>query len=141
MNPTPLLVTNREQNRASCHTVERIGINSVHDQTDIFDDGCLRVDLRNRAVTLFGKDLGLTSAELRCVLHLANRQGQVVPYRELLVHVWGPAYEDETLLLRVYMSNLRYRIERDPFVPHYILERQHEGYYFGIRATPISPST
>ena len=130
MNPTPLLIADREQNRAPCHTIEQADTNFANDQTGIFDDGCLRVDLRNRAVTLFGRDLGLTSAELRCILHLANRQGQVIPYQELLIHVWGPAYADETYLLQVYMGNLRHKIERDPYHPHYILERQHDGYYF-----------
>jgi two-component system KDP operon response regulator KdpE len=139
MNPTSL-VTNRVQNQAPCHTIQRAGTNPAHDQTGTFDDGCLRVDLQSRTVTLFGRDLGLTSAERRCVLHLASRRGQVVPYRELLVHVWGPAYENETFLLQAYMGNLRHKVERDPFHPLYILERQREGYYFcTLRHQPSPP--
>ena len=65
------------------------------------------------------------------MLHLAERPGRVVPYRELLAEVWGPAYADEIYLLQVYVSNLRHKIEENPYDPKYILERQLEGYYFG----------
>jgi two-component system KDP operon response regulator KdpE len=141
MSLTALSIANCKQDLSSRHDLKRPSTNLPSAQEGIFDDGYLRIDPRDRTVTRRGRDADLTPTELRCVLHLAEHPGRVIPYRELLAHVWGPAYADEIYLLQLYMSNLRHKIEENPYDPSYILERQLEGYYFGARSTSATPTT
>jgi DNA-binding response OmpR family regulator len=90
--------------------------------------GDLEIDFGQHQVTLRGKLVSLTPTEYRILSQLAQYPGRVLTHEELLSKVWGPAYKDETHLLRVNMSRLRDKIERDRGQPRYILSRPGLGY-------------
>jgi two-component system response regulator MprA len=90
--------------------------------------GELEIDFGQHQVTLRGKLVSLTPTEYRILSQLAQYPGRVLSHAELLSKVWGPAYKDETHLLRVNMSRLRDKIERDRGQPRYILSRPGLGY-------------
>lgn len=88
----------------------------------------LVVDLAARTVTLGGVPVTLTPTEYDLLRTLIQHAGKVLTHRQLLRTVWGAAYESETHLLRVNVSNLRSKIEPDPSRPHYILTEPGVGY-------------
>jgi two-component system, OmpR family, KDP operon response regulator KdpE len=90
--------------------------------------GELTVDLAHRRVTLKGEDLKLTPTEYEILKYLALQAGKVVTHRQLLRAVWGPNYQDETHYLRIYIGQLRRKIEADPSQPIYILTESGVGY-------------
>ena len=94
----------------------------------VFEIGELRVDLAHRQVSEAGRDILLTPTEYDLLRVLAQNAGKVLTHRQLLRQVWGSAYEAESHLLRVNMSNLRRKIEPDPARPHYILTEPGVGY-------------
>jgi two-component system KDP operon response regulator KdpE len=90
--------------------------------------GDLEIDFGQHQVMLRGKLVSLTPTEYRILSQLAQYPGRVLTHEELLSKVWGPAYKDETHLLRVNMSRLRDKIEQDRGQPRYILSRPGLGY-------------
>jgi len=88
----------------------------------------LRVDLTRRQVKLAEVEVPLTPTEYDLLRVLVLHAGKVVTHRQLLRQVWGSAYETETHLLRVNISNLRRKIEPDPTRPRYILTEPGVGY-------------
>lgn len=88
----------------------------------------LRVDLSRHQVTLSGKEVPLTPTEFDLLHVLIQNPGKVVTHRQLIHKVWGTAYEDESRLLRVNISNLRRKIEPNPNRPYYILTELGVGY-------------
>lgn len=90
--------------------------------------GGLAVDLGRRTVTVDGREVKLTPTEYEILKHLALQAGRVVTHRQLLRAVWGPGYEEETHYLRVYVSQLRRKVEPDPARPCYILTEPGVGY-------------
>lgn len=83
-----------------------------------------------RQVSVRGKDVHLTPTEFDILLYLADRTGKVVGHRELLKAVWGDVYGDEREYLRVFISQLRRKIEDDPVRPIYIQTVPGVGYRF-----------
>ena len=79
----------------------------------IFVAGPLAVDFSGRTVTLNGAEVRLTQIEYKLLSILCKFPGKVVTQRQLLLDVWGPAFEDSTHTLRVHMANLRQKIESD----------------------------
>ena len=92
--------------------------------------GDLLINLDARQVTLKGKDVHLTPTEFDILQFLAERMGKVVGHRELLKAVWGDVYGDEREYLRVFVSQLRRKIEDDPVRPNYIQTVPGVGYRF-----------
>jgi two-component system KDP operon response regulator KdpE len=88
----------------------------------------LKVDLARRQVSVAGQDISLTPTEYDLLRVLAQHAGKVITHHQLLRMVWGDAYQTETHLLRVNMSNLRRKIEPDPARPRYILTEPGVGY-------------
>jgi two-component system KDP operon response regulator KdpE len=86
------------------------------------------VDLARRVVTVAGQDIVLTPTEYDILRVLIQHVGKVITHRQLLRMVWGNAYESETHLLRVNVSNLRRKIERDPAKPQHIITEPGVGY-------------
>lgn len=94
----------------------------------VFTTGELTVDLARRLVTLSGREVQLTPTEYDLLRALVTNAGKVLTHRQLLRQVWGVAYQNETHLLRVNMSNLRRKLEPDPARPRFLLTEPGVGY-------------
>jgi two-component system, OmpR family, KDP operon response regulator KdpE len=94
----------------------------------VFSSGALRVDLAARVVTVAGREVHLTPIEFKLLAHLVRHAGKVLTHRQLLRAVWGPEYGDEAHYLRVYMAQLRRKIEPEPARPRWFLTEPGVGY-------------
>jgi two-component system, OmpR family, KDP operon response regulator KdpE len=94
----------------------------------ILSAGTLTLDLAQRLVTLAGEPVQLTPTEYDLLHFLMTHAGKVLTHRQLLRAVWGAAYESETHLLRVNISNLRRKIEPEPARPQFIINEPGVGY-------------
>lgn len=94
----------------------------------VYQVGDLTVDLDRHQVRVSGKESELTPIEFDLLSVLIQNAGKVVTQRQLIHKVWGPAYENESRLLRVNISNLRRKIEPNPNQPCYILTELGIGY-------------
>lgn len=90
--------------------------------------GTVRVDLATYEVTRNGESVHLTPIEFRLVAALIRGQGKVMTYRQLLLDVWGPGYIDRPHYVRVYMANLRQKLEEDPTRPRHLVTELQVGY-------------
>ncbi len=88
------------------------------------------IDFDARAVISGDSSVHLTPKELDLLRYLTERPNQAVPHRELLQAVWGPDYGDQVEYLRVFIKNLRRKIEPNPERPEYILTEPWVGYRF-----------
>jgi two-component system, OmpR family, KDP operon response regulator KdpE len=95
-----------------------------------FELADLRVDFGARRVFSQGVEVHLTPIEYRLLVTLIRNVGKVLTHRQLLKEVWGPQRVDETHYLRVFMANLRRKLEVDPARPRYLLTEQGIGYRF-----------
>jgi two-component system, OmpR family, KDP operon response regulator KdpE len=98
-------------------------------------DDRLTIDFQKREVLINGERVNLRPTEYRLLYHLVQRAGFVVNHNDLLARVWGPEYHDETHYLRLYVTYLRQKIERDPANPVYILTERGVGYRFAALPT------
>jgi len=103
---------------------------STSETDQVYDDGYLNVDLHRRHVHVDGKKVHLTPTEFKLLAVLMENAGRVVPQRDLLEQVWGREYIDDVYYPRVYISQLRRKIEKDPSNPLYILTEHRVGYRF-----------
>jgi two-component system KDP operon response regulator KdpE len=94
----------------------------------VFTSGELVVNLSRRLVTVREQEISLTPTEYDLLRVLIQHPGKVLTHRQLLRKVWGDAYETESHLLRVNMSNLRRKIEPDPTRPRFIITEPGVGY-------------
>lgn len=90
--------------------------------------GALRVDLKTRRVVVAGTDVHLTPTEYELLSRLVRQAGQVVTHRRLLVDVWGPEHIGQTHYLRLYMGQLRSKLEIDSADPQHLLTEPGVGY-------------
>jgi two-component system KDP operon response regulator KdpE len=90
----------------------------------------LEIDFDSRRVRANGKDVRLTPKEFEMLRYLVAHGGRPVTHRELLQAVWGPDYGDEPEYLRVFINQLRKKIEAQPAKPKYILTEPWVGYRF-----------
>lgn len=90
----------------------------------------LTIDLARRMVLLKGEEFKVTPTEYEILKYLALHAGRVVTHRQLLRAVWGPNFQEETHYLRVYIGQLRRKIEDDPAQPRYITTEPGVGYRF-----------
>jgi two-component system KDP operon response regulator KdpE len=88
------------------------------------------VDLDAHRVLRDGEPVKLTPTEWSMLELLVRHAGKLVPGKQLLIEVWGPAYETETHYLRVYMAQLRRKLEPDPAKPRYLITEAGIGYRF-----------
>jgi len=88
----------------------------------------LQMDLSRRVVNVRGDEISLTPTEYDILRLLMQNAGKVITHHHLLRQVWGTAYENEMHILRVNISNLRRKIERDPTRPGYIHTEPGVGY-------------
>jgi two-component system KDP operon response regulator KdpE len=99
------------------------------DNTDsVFAAGELVVDLARRAVKVSGKEVRLTPIEFKLLSVLVKHAGKVLTHRQLLNEVWGPNNTEEGNYLRVYIHQLRHKIEADPARPRRLQTESGVGY-------------
>ncbi len=96
--------------------------------------GNVTVNFLQRRVSAGDKEIRLTPKEFDLLQYLANNPDQPVPHRRLLQAVWGPDYGDEVEYLRVFINQLRKKIEADPSHPAYILTEPWVGYRLLVSA-------
>jgi two-component system KDP operon response regulator KdpE len=94
----------------------------------VFTLGDLRVDLARRQVLLGQAEIHLTPIEYKLLTTLLQHAGKVLTHQQLLRQVWGPSYSDEAHYLRVYMGQLRHKLEANPARPRYLLTELGVGY-------------
>ncbi len=100
----------------------------------------LEIDFQSRRVTARGREIHLTPKELDLLRYLVAHANQTVSHRELLQAVWGPEYGDELEYLRVFVNQLRKKIEPKPAKPQYLLTDPWVGYRFSMpQRAPSNP--
>jgi two-component system, OmpR family, KDP operon response regulator KdpE len=99
-----------------------------HEAESVFVAGDLTVDLARRVVTRAGEDVHLTPIEYKLLAVLVKHAGMVLTHRQLLKEVWGPSHVEQTQYLRVYMVQLRHKLEREPARPRWLVTEPGVGY-------------
>jgi two-component system KDP operon response regulator KdpE len=94
----------------------------------LFEVADLHVDLVRRHVRVAGEEIHLTPIEYKILAALVRHAGRVVTHRQLLQEVWGPSFHEQTHYLRVYMQQLRKKLERTPAHPRYLRTEPGVGY-------------
>jgi len=94
-----------------------------------FDGGQLVIDPDVHQVWVRGETVDLTPTEYKLLFYLALNVGRVLTYEQLLDHVWGPGYESSLTNVKVFVRQLRTKIEPEPSQPRYILTQRGVGYY------------
>jgi two-component system, OmpR family, KDP operon response regulator KdpE len=94
----------------------------------VFEHGDLRVDLSTKRVFSRGQEVRLTRTEYRLLALLVKHGGKVLTHRQLLKDVWGPGSVNESHYLRVYMGQLRHKLEEDPARPRHLVTEIGVGY-------------
>lgn len=94
----------------------------------VFVRGDLKVDLGRRQVFVLGKEVHLTPIEYKLLTTLIRHAGKVLTHRQLLKEVWGPLHVEEGHYLRVYMRQLRNKLEKNPAQPRYLVTELGVGY-------------
>lgn len=101
-------------------------------QGELFSTDKLSIDLLNRIVSLDGQEVRLTPIQFRLLSVLVKHAGKVMTHQQILREVWGPSYQENAHYLRIYMSQLRQKLEQDPTQPRYLLTESGVGYRFKI---------
>ncbi|HVJ21545.1 MAG TPA: response regulator [Polyangiaceae bacterium] len=107
---------------------------SVEGGSTEFTTGELKVDLARRQVFVSEREVHLTPIEYKLLTTLAKNAGFVITHRQLLKEVWGPGSADQTQYLRVYMAQLRHKLEADPSRPVYLVTEPGVGYRLRVPA-------
>ncbi len=94
----------------------------------VFTVGDLRVDMARRQVFVANQEVHLTPIEYKLLTTLVRYAGKVVTHHQLLREVWGPGASSETHYLRVYMGQLRHKLEANPARPRYLVTESGVGY-------------
>jgi len=106
------------------HTAKR----TAGRQDPVFTLKNLRVDLSQRQVFIDDREIHLTPIEYKLLTVLIRHAGKVITHRQLLTEVWGPAHVSEVQYLRVYMTQLRHKLEKDPARPLFLINEPGIGY-------------
>jgi len=106
--------------------------NGKTSQSKVIISGNLLIDVEAREIKIRGEPVHLTPTEFDLLYYLAKNSGKVITHRELLKEIWGNEYGDEREYLRVFISQVRKKIENDQIRPKYILTVPGVGYRFTI---------
>jgi two-component system, OmpR family, KDP operon response regulator KdpE len=90
--------------------------------------GEVSVDLARRLVTRSGEPVHLTPIEYRLLALLIANASRVLTHRQILREVWGPSHAEDTHYLRVYMTGLRRKLEKNPSLPRHLMTETGIGY-------------
>ncbi len=96
--------------------------------TAIVEVGDLKLDHSRRIVSVLGRDVHLTPTEFELMAYLIENHDRVITHRKLLTKIWGGDYTEQTEYLRVFIGNLRKKIEPAPSKPRYIVTEPWVGY-------------
>ena len=105
-------------------------------RSEIVVDDELTVNFEQRKVVVRGQEVRLRPTEYRLLYQLVTNAGRLLTHETLLSRVWGPEYRDEDHYVRLYITYLRQKIEKDPKNPKYILSERGLGYRFKEFAKP-----
>jgi len=94
----------------------------------VFETDQLRVDLDKRQVWIGKKEIHLTPLEYKVLQMLVRHAGKVVTQKQLLLEIWGEAREEQTHYLRIYVHQLRQKLEPNPVRPRYLITEAGVGY-------------
>ncbi len=97
-------------------------------QGEVFVTANLKVDLHNRLVSVDDQEIHLTPIQYRLLSVLVKHAGKVLTHQQILKEVWGPSYQENAHYLRIYMSQLRQKLEADPTQPKFLLTESGVGY-------------
>jgi two-component system KDP operon response regulator KdpE len=100
-----------------------------------FKSGDLIVDLTARVVTRAGHEVKLTATEYALLRLFVRHAGRVLTHRQILREIWGPKSEEHRQYLRVYVTHLRQKIERDPAAPELVKTEPGIGYRFELASS------
>jgi two-component system KDP operon response regulator KdpE len=113
---------------ARLKVMRRHAQNAISNQTTVFVNGDIEIDLDKRNVRVGGKGIDLTPTEYKLLCALAKQVGRVVTYQQLLREVWGKNAEENNHYLRIYIQHLRRKLGDDPMLPKYIGTEAGVGY-------------
>ncbi len=99
-------------------------------KSSIIQAGPITIDLAERRVTRAGEEIKLTATEFKLLAYLASNAGKVLTHRAILSNVWDPADADRLEYLRVYIRQLRMKLEEDPDNPKILVNEPGIGYRF-----------
>jgi two-component system, OmpR family, KDP operon response regulator KdpE len=102
------------------------------EEEGIFTVDQLKVDMIHRKVTVSGTEVHLTQTEYRLLTVLIKHAGKVLTHQMLLKEVWGPNYVERAHYLRIYMGNLRHKLEKDSARPRFLLTEVGVGYRLAV---------
>lgn len=100
------------------------------DADSVITAGALSIDLEKRLVTLGGTPIKLSRKEYELLKILASHPDKVIAHQQLLGEVWGQGYVEETQYLRVYIGQLRQKLEKNPAAPRFLMTEPGVGYRF-----------
>jgi two-component system KDP operon response regulator KdpE len=106
----------------------------------VFTTGDLAVNFDRREVRFAGKPIKLTATEYNLLKYMIEHAGKVLTHRMLLSAVWGPAYAERTEYLRVFIGQLRKKLEHDPMQPRLIVTDTRVGYRLCTDADQENPA-
>jgi two-component system KDP operon response regulator KdpE len=104
------------------HRMQRAG------ETAVLRAGGLEIDIPRHRVAFDGREVSLSPKEFDLIAFLARHAGKVLTHKQILTAVWGPAHVHDTQYLRVYVGQLRQKIEPDPSDPRFLLTEPGIGY-------------
>jgi two-component system KDP operon response regulator KdpE len=117
--------------RVALRNKERAGAGRIDPVVTV---GELTIDLDKRTVRAYGAEVHLTPHEYKLFAILMKNAGKVITHRQLLEDVWGRSYSSQTHYLRVYMTRLRHKLEKDPARPRYLVTEPGVGYRLKVDA-------
>ncbi len=109
------------------HSVQAMGSPET-----VIKSGPLEIDLTRHTVHKNGEEIKLTATEFKLLAYLAANSGRVLTHQSILTHVWDSADADHVEYLRVYMAQLRKKIEDSPDEPRYLITESGIGYRFNM---------
>jgi two-component system KDP operon response regulator KdpE len=108
----------------------RHAVHSQGGKTTVVTAGPITIDLTRHIVTRDSAEVKLTATEFKLIAYLAANANRVLTHQSILIHVWGQSEADHIEYLRVYMRQLRKKLEADPERPQYLLTESGVGYRF-----------
>ncbi len=112
--------------------LRHVSASSNEDEEGVFSVDELKVDMIHRKISVGDAEVHLTQIEYRLLTVLIKHAGKVLTHQFLLKEVWGPSYVDRAHYLRIYMGNLRHKLEKDPTRPRILLTEVGVGYRLAV---------